>query len=592
MFAYDYDAGDRLEFEYLDSDNNGTTDQTTAYDQTQQTEKAVTAGAVTVSKQIFGYNLQGRMASVTNDTFDGSGDLTARERTTYTYDSKSYRVQLVNESEGFDGNGDPTGVWTETSSTEFLADHHNHTGYTQTIRERTTNADGSTKTIDYTFGHDEIAQRVVERDSGGTITSDATHVFGHDGHGSVRVLYDLATAAANIAQAFTFSAYGQMIALHNSQAASSPLASRLSSLGYSGEHFDARAQQQYLRARFYNPANGRFNRLDPFAGNMQDPQSLHKYAYVHGDPIQQIDPTGWFSATGTVASISVGNSLSTVYNDAVVGAGQDIISGLLGQQVHLDPMGLALSALLQGLGQAVGFFGTLLRDALPIIEAGIFIESGFGSRGGTVSEETALNWVSSGINGPLEIEAGPAITAGSTASSASSMAFSVTGAAKTLFKGVSRAKYPVQLVAKSGKNKIYVAGHSMLGKFNKATGIGSSLFQRNHLSQDRAFRNLGPQGGIPYGQGLTVNMRGSIADGLQHFNFHNKLDDWWDSVRHSTPLPTVGQYNTALRKSLVHSGFTPQEARQMVKLAQNQQQAYGITSATRFKASDIPHRTT
>jgi hypothetical protein len=34
-------------------------------------------------------------------------------------------------------------------------------------------------------------------------------------------------------------------------------------MGYSGEHFDAKLQQQYLRARWYNPANGRF---DPFVG--------------------------------------------------------------------------------------------------------------------------------------------------------------------------------------------------------------------------------------------------------------------------------------------------------------------------------------
>ena len=97
-----------------------------------------------------------------------------------------------------------------------------------------------------------------------------------------------------------------MIALHNSLAVSSPLASRLSSLGYSGEHFDAAAQQQYLRARFYNPANGRFNRLDPFAGNMQDPQSLHKYAYVHGDPINGVDPTGKFlGSVGSLGAIGI-----------------------------------------------------------------------------------------------------------------------------------------------------------------------------------------------------------------------------------------------------------------------------------------------
>ena len=150
--------------------------------------------------------------------------------------------------------------------------------------------------MDYTFGHDEIAQRVVERDNATptpNVISDTTHVFGHDGHGSVRALYDLAGTAANIAQAFTFAAYGEMLAVHNHLAASIALSESKTSLGYSGEHFDAKAQQQYLRARFYNPANGRFNRLDPFAGNMRDPQSLHKYAYVHGDPIGLVDPSGY-----------------------------------------------------------------------------------------------------------------------------------------------------------------------------------------------------------------------------------------------------------------------------------------------------------
>jgi len=49
---------------------------------------------------------------------------------------------------------------------------------------------------------------------------------------------------------------------------------------------------QNLRARPYDPRTGRFVGLDPFRGNMQDPQSLHKYAYVHGDPIGGTDPTG------------------------------------------------------------------------------------------------------------------------------------------------------------------------------------------------------------------------------------------------------------------------------------------------------------
>jgi hypothetical protein len=34
--------------------------------------------------------------------------------------------------------------------------------------------------------------------------------------------------------------------------------------------------------------------LDPFFGNLQDPQSLHKYLYVHANPVNFIDPTGLF----------------------------------------------------------------------------------------------------------------------------------------------------------------------------------------------------------------------------------------------------------------------------------------------------------
>jgi RHS repeat-associated protein len=61
---------------------------------------------------------------------------------------------------------------------------------------------------------------------------------------------------------------------------------------YSGEQFDSKIGQQYLRQRYYDPATGRFNRLDPFFGNLDAPQSLHKYTYAHNNPIIFSDPTG------------------------------------------------------------------------------------------------------------------------------------------------------------------------------------------------------------------------------------------------------------------------------------------------------------
>ncbi|MEO1617892.1 MAG: putative Ig domain-containing protein, partial [Planctomycetota bacterium] len=315
--TYQYDANDRLEFEWLDESDDGSVERTTqySYDHTQQTDETVRDGffdestssgslPTMVSRQRMYYDLQGRLGTLINQGYDSFGTLTSRERVSYEYDRRSYRVVQTVSTGGLmpDVNNE---VWTETNRVEFLADHHNHTGYTQTLRETDTASDGSTKTTDYTFGNDEIAQRVVERDSSGVITQDSTHVFGHDGHGSVRVLYD---AAAAIAQVYTFAAYGQMLTVHDGTATSIATTDRLSSLGYSGEHFDAKAQQQYLRARFYNPANGRFNRLDPYIGDQTNPNLYNKYLYAAADPIQNVDPSGEvpFTVSGLLSSIGTG----------------------------------------------------------------------------------------------------------------------------------------------------------------------------------------------------------------------------------------------------------------------------------------------
>ncbi len=59
---------------------------------------------------------------------------------------------------------------------------------------------------------------------------------------------------------------------------------------------------------------------------MQDPQSLHKYTYVHGDPIQGVDPTGLFLGTAISASIgfaktAVRASVAVTTLSAISGAG-------------------------------------------------------------------------------------------------------------------------------------------------------------------------------------------------------------------------------------------------------------------------------
>jgi len=90
------------------------------------------------------------------------------------------------------------------------------------------------------------------------------------------------------------------------------------SLLYAGEHYDSELDQYYLRARYYNPWSGTFNRTDPFAGNNQDPQSLHKYLYCHANPVNGVDPSGNFAINtiGLAQSMAM-NNLLTEYNFAV-----------------------------------------------------------------------------------------------------------------------------------------------------------------------------------------------------------------------------------------------------------------------------------
>jgi RHS repeat-associated protein len=61
---------------------------------------------------------------------------------------------------------------------------------------------------------------------------------------------------------------------------------------YRGEQWDSDLGLYYLRARYYNPLTGRFMSRDPEDGSTYDPETLHKYVYADGDPINDIDPSG------------------------------------------------------------------------------------------------------------------------------------------------------------------------------------------------------------------------------------------------------------------------------------------------------------
>jgi RHS repeat-associated protein len=70
----------------------------------------------------------------------------------------------------------------------------------------------------------------------------------------------------------------------------SPERGSVGTFGFTGEL--QQGDNVYLRARWYNAANGTFTSKDPFEGYSQQPYSLHPYQYAYSNPVLWTDPSG------------------------------------------------------------------------------------------------------------------------------------------------------------------------------------------------------------------------------------------------------------------------------------------------------------
>lgn len=379
-----------------------------------------------------------------------------------------------------------------------------------------------------------------------------------------------------------------MIALHNASAQSIAVTNRLSNLGYSGEHFDAKAAQQYLRARFYNPANGRFNRLDPFAGNMEDPQSLHKYAYVHGDPIRNSDPSGKFSVASMSSALAIGNVVRSVYNDAAFSAGSAAAVGQASSAIGEDFVFTFQDEMETAADDAfismIPIIGTIY-DVVQLIGAVSSILAGY--FGSTILKHiaTASNWLTSTISGQL------------TGNAQSSRSFS---GARVLSQGLNVGKNAKAVFRYlKQRNVAAVYGRRIARSFPKAdvnslrpykdkVSSYDSLPQQggyryyaeaHHLNQDAAFKHLN----IASGDGISLPLAGSKNQpGTPHYEMHYSLDTFWDMYRPGGPLhgisPTLEQYDSALRVALRHAGYTKKKAEEIADIAKKDWQHLPATT--------------
>ena len=127
-------------------------------------------------------------------------------------------------------------------------------------------------TVEEFVGGDQVAQTFHHSDHLGSSSVDT------DEAGDVRSLTD-------------YYAYGEV---RFSTAAEDPLSDGDYDNPYkfTGKELDDETGLYYYEARYYNAAIGRFVSIDPWGGDLSDPQSLNKYAYVSNNPVKYVDPSG------------------------------------------------------------------------------------------------------------------------------------------------------------------------------------------------------------------------------------------------------------------------------------------------------------
>jgi len=284
------------------------------------TNETITADAVTTNNGSIGYsydavgNRLSRSSSIaavpstthafdandrlTTDSYDSNGNTISSAGNSYSFDFENRLTSLNNGQVSivYDGDGNRVSKSVGGVTTRYLVDNLNHTGYAQVVEEQAVVGGQSSVVRAYTYGNDLISQQQLI--SGGWTAS----FFGYDGHGSVRMLTD---ASGAVTDTYIYDAFG--ILIHQTGTTANDYL-------YAGEQRDAHLGLDYLRARYMNPATGRFWSMDGFEGFDFDPLSLHKYTYAAADPVNKLDPTG----QATVAEQIKTTEVNAVLNGIIV----------------------------------------------------------------------------------------------------------------------------------------------------------------------------------------------------------------------------------------------------------------------------------
>lgn len=243
--------------------------------------KSINSKAVQVDKDgnLLTYTLNGVKYAA---DYDSQNNLLSFDGINYEYDSEGNRIKV---SEG-------------SKETTFVVDTDNpNSKYSQILTEET---DGKVKY--HIYGNGLIG--TYENESESEVDSESFLTNHYDLRGSTVSISD---TEGKIVGTVDYDEYG--VILHQDKS----IETRFLYNGQYGVQTDDNGLN-YMRNRYYNPEIKRFMNRDVIVGNIEDSQTLNRYAYVNGNPITYNDPfglaresisdSGWLSNLQTTLDIA------------------------------------------------------------------------------------------------------------------------------------------------------------------------------------------------------------------------------------------------------------------------------------------------
>ena len=308
--SYSYDKADRLSAQ-TDKNADGTirSSYTYTYDGAGNIIKIGGTADTAAGHAVMTYDKDNRLATYNGEkvTYDERGNMLHGPLNgamgDYTYDCRNRLI----ETKAADGtvtaytyDAENTRLTEETENTRHTFVTDKETTYsqllTETISEKHLLTYKETATITYTYGNGLISDSRKEAKD-----IDTEKRYYHYNHiGSTTVITD---ADGDLLYSFTYGTYGELTGIYDAdgqkmageaadqRSIRETLQAETLRFLYNGRYGVETGADglYYMRARYYNPQIKRFINRDIIDGSITDSQSLNKYSYVQGNPVNLID---------------------------------------------------------------------------------------------------------------------------------------------------------------------------------------------------------------------------------------------------------------------------------------------------------------